>query len=200
MQSRRVPGTLPNMAPDSQKNKWSSLLIIVFIAIQIALPLSYYLGDNAFDERFAWRMFSPVRMARCQVKVFDATSGAEEELRLGRRMHIVWINLLKRARPAVVEKVAAKFCDEARATNLSPDIRMMLTCTPPDAVLLGVCADKRDANGDGIPDGYSASRVCDDPGACFQADCGDDDIETCYRSRCRVDVVPRHRNLCNGGA
>jgi len=182
------------------RNQWPSIAIIVFLAVQLALPLSYYLGKNAFDERFAWRMFSPVRMARCQVKVFDATDGVETEIRLGRRLHIVWINLLKRARPAVIDGVAAHVCAQSGSAGATPDIRMMLTCTPPDSVLLGVCTNRRDADGDGVPDGYLTSRICTDPAACFKADCGDLDASACFKRRCRVDVVPREQNLCAGGA
>ncbi|MBW2464764.1 MAG: hypothetical protein JRH11_24155, partial [Deltaproteobacteria bacterium] len=37
-------------------------LIVAFLAFQLLLPLRYYMGSDEFDERFAWRMFSPIRM------------------------------------------------------------------------------------------------------------------------------------------
>ena len=43
---------------------WRGRFIAVFIATQLVLPLRYYvLRDDEHDERFAWRMFSPMRMA-----------------------------------------------------------------------------------------------------------------------------------------
>ena len=186
------------MAAESSKSTWSTWVIIAFISVQVALPLSYYLGTDSFDERFAWRMFSPVRMARCEVRIFDASNGEPERINLGRELHIVWINLLKRARPAVIEAAQERFCRQAAETSATPDIRMTLSCTPPDSVLLGICLDRRDRDGDGVPDGYARSRVCDEPATCFATDCPDGDASRCYRERCRLDVVPRNQNLCEG--
>jgi len=45
---------------------WQGRFIAVFVIAQLLLPLHYYLArKDPHDERFAWRMFSPMRMARC---------------------------------------------------------------------------------------------------------------------------------------
>jgi hypothetical protein len=42
------------------------VIIHVFLAIQIALPIGYYaLRADRNDERYAWRMFSTNRMVSC---------------------------------------------------------------------------------------------------------------------------------------
>jgi hypothetical protein len=49
--------------------------IIAFLAVQLLLPLHYYLvRHDPHDERFAWRMFSPMRMADCAVREPGASS------------------------------------------------------------------------------------------------------------------------------
>jgi len=178
----------------------ATAIITLFIGIQMILPLSYYFGDNVFDERFAWRMFSPTRMARCQVSVQDASSGSVERLRLNKHLHVVWINLLKRARPAVIDAVTTKFCDEAEAKGLTPDIRLSLTCSNPEASTLGICRGQADRNSDGIPDGYIGAPNCRDQeyARCFKQDCGEDDARTCYERRCKLTLSTTQSNQCTG--
>ena len=49
---------------------WPHGFIAVFVAVQLALPLHYYLlRDDHHDERFAWRMFSSTRMLTCTVEL-----------------------------------------------------------------------------------------------------------------------------------
>ena len=156
------------MKSPHQGQLYATLFIALFLGVQIWLPLSYYVGDNHFDERFAWRMFSPTRMAQCKVTVTDHSDGQPKNIRLSKHLHIVWINLLKRARPAVIDAVASKLCGEAREVGRSPDIRIDLACGHPDSVTRGICQDTRDRNGDGVPDGYTRSNLCNDlePGDC----------------------------------
>ena len=59
LHSERKTGTLENMSRAPSKSRLANIFIVAVIASQIWLPLSYYLGDDPFDERFAWRMFSP---------------------------------------------------------------------------------------------------------------------------------------------
>ena len=145
-------------------------------------------------------MFSPTRMAQCKVSITDYSGPQPEVLRLSKHLHIVWINLLKRARPAVIRQAAHKFCAESRDAGKTPDIRMSLTCAHPDSVLRGICKNARDADQDGVPDGYADSALCDgqDPKACYRADCGDDSVERCYERLCRVQVVTADENQCRG--
>lgn len=176
-------------------------LIAAVVLINIALPLSYYLGRSdsplsPYDERFAWRMFSPVRIARCQVDLFDATAGQPQPIQLSRELHVVWVNLLKRARPAVVNRVLDKFCDER---GPDADIRIAMVCTPPDASTKTICDGPGDRDGDGVPDAYASSHYCDDmsPAECFASECGEKSAQGCYAELCRATLLDRARNQCS---
>lgn len=188
-------------APPPRRFGWRDAVIAAVVLINIALPVSYYIGRSdsplaPFDERFAWRMFSPVRLARCQVELYDATGGVEREIPLTRELHVVWINLLKRARPSVVAAALDKFCAEA---GEGADIRMELVCTAPDAAAKTICDGATDRDRDGIPDAYATSHYCDDmtPEQCFRAECGDRTARECYTAECRVHLLTRDRNQCS---
>ena len=80
---------------------------------QIATPLSYYLGDEPFEERFAWRMFSPLQVRPCVFSV-DLQVGPGME---GRRpislepiVEAWWIDGLVRNRPRIVRAVLEHVC------------------------------------------------------------------------------------------
>ncbi|MCB9530025.1 MAG: hypothetical protein R3F65_21460 [bacterium] len=189
--------------PPARRLGWRDGLIAAVLIVQVALPLSYYLGRSdsplaPFDERFAWRMFSPVRLAKCQVRVYDATGGnPDQTISLSRELHVVWINLLNRARPAVLERAVERFCGER---GPSADIRLRLSCTRPDATAKTICEGDDDRNRDGIPDAYVRSHYCEDldPKACFASECGGRSASRCYQEECRVQIFDRERNLCHG--
>ena len=172
------------------------VLIAAVVLINIALPASYYIGRSdsplaRYDERFAWRMFSPVRMARCQVELYDGA----ERIQLQRELHVVWINLLKRARPSVVDRVLDKFCGER---GPDPDIRLQMVCTPPESATLTICDGASDRDRDGVPDAYTRSHYCDDmsPADCFRHECGDKAPAACYADLCRATLIDRSHNQC----
>jgi hypothetical protein len=174
---------------------WKSAFIVAWLAVQIALPLRYYLRDDAFDERFAWRMFSPVRPLGCQVAFYDETGGAPRPVELSSRIHAVWISLLQRARPSVVEAFARSYCAERPGTVLRVD----LTCSTPDSLHLAVCkAPLDDADHDGVPDAFAEAPDCAgrDAAACFREECGDRDAAACKEARCRTRPFPRDADLC----
>jgi len=107
--------------------------IIAWIGLQVALPLSYYLGDDRFDERFAWRMFSSVRLSECRVKLVDRTDGAAVAVRPGAELHEVWANLLSRARASVVHAYAKRWCDRRRDAGVAaPSLHAEIVCENPD--------------------------------------------------------------------
>ena len=184
--------------PSPDTRRWlANGFIAAFIASQIWLPLSYYLGNDPFDERFAWRMFSPVRLAKCSVQAYDYSDGSRTPIRLSAEVHHVWIKLLRRARQPVIDKVAETLC-ERRSQNGMADIRMAVQCIPPDAVTKGVCSNPTDRDRDGVPDGYQDSRHCGElsPMSCFKRDCGDRDIATCSKDICEVRPVEESTPLC----
>lgn len=92
----------------------SDVFIAAFLIVQLALPLRYYLGGGGADERFSWRMFSSVRMQRCDVVVDDIVdrNGARVPRKVDLRatIHGAWINILERYRSAVVEKMLRRRC------------------------------------------------------------------------------------------
>jgi len=99
----------------------TSIFIGLFLAIQLALPLSYYTcRQDTFDERFAWRMFSPTRFIKCSVSF--TVNGKRENLH--QTFHEAWVNLAKRARRDVLWHMADRLCHD----NKGADVRLRMTC------------------------------------------------------------------------
>jgi hypothetical protein len=86
---------------------WQGVVIAVIVATQLLLPLDYYLARrDVHDERFAWRMFSPMRMTTC-APVFTVD---DTRVPLHAHFHEAWIEIAKRGRFNVVEAMAAELC------------------------------------------------------------------------------------------
>lgn len=101
---------------------WRGRFILAFVALQLAIPLRYYLPHrDPQDERFAWRMFSPMRMAKCAPTF--AVDGAPIEI--GHEFHEAWKELADRGRFVVVEAMGAALC----ARNPGKEVRVSLECT-----------------------------------------------------------------------
>jgi hypothetical protein len=101
---------------------WPGRFIFVFVLVQLALPLRYYLAPrDPHDERFAWRMFSPMRMATCTA----SATVDDVPLPLGGRFHEAWLELLRRGRFVVIERMAAALCAERPGRV----VRFALDCT-----------------------------------------------------------------------
>ncbi|MFT3923535.1 MAG: hypothetical protein QM778_13460 [Myxococcales bacterium] len=82
------------------------------VALQIAIPASYYLRSaNLDDERFAWRMFSGVRLKHCSVSAREHG----EQLRnrsvpLRGALHGSWVHAIERGRERVIERFLSSRC------------------------------------------------------------------------------------------
>ena len=86
----------------------------LLVAVQVAIPASYYLRDDRDDERFAWRMFSPMRMVQCEPRfAID-----DRPLALAGVFHEAWIELARRGRFVVIEAMAARLCAEHRQASV----------------------------------------------------------------------------------
>jgi hypothetical protein len=115
--------------------------IAAFLLFQLIMPLRYYLGGGGSDERFSWRMFSSVRMQKCDVRVDDVVDGERRKVDLESTLQIAWVGMLERNRPAVVDKFLARRCGEP---NVSA-VRYRRTCQntdgtrPPPLVLERDC-------------------------------------------------------------
>lgn len=103
--------------------------IALFVVLQLAIPLRYYLGDDLYDERFAWRMFSRVRVQECTASVTEdgraITVLGESPARPG-ILPLPWFELIKRNRPAVIERFLSWRCD---AGESAPErVRVTTVC------------------------------------------------------------------------
>jgi hypothetical protein len=86
---------------------WTGRFIALVVVVQLLLPLHYYTVRDRHDERFAWRMFSPMRMTRCEF----AMTRDNQPVRLASEFHIYWIKAIEeRARFVVLEAMAAELC------------------------------------------------------------------------------------------
>jgi hypothetical protein len=92
----------------------STVLIVsaVVLLVQALIPLRYYLGDDGYDERFSWRMFSAVRMHACSLSAFETRNGTEQPVSLQRQIQVGWITTLERNREAVMERYLRWRCEQ----------------------------------------------------------------------------------------
>ena len=88
---------------------WRGRLILTWIVVQLALPLLYYtVRRDPHDERWAWRMFSPMRMIQCEPQfIVD-----DKPIDLRTRFHEGWIELAQRGRYSILESMGARLCAE----------------------------------------------------------------------------------------
>lgn len=101
---------------------WRGRFIVAFLAIQLLLPALYYIGRrDPHDERFAWRMFSPMRMTKCT----PSFTVGSAPVSLYANFHEAWIELAERGRFVVVEAMAAKLCHD----HPGVPVNVKLTCT-----------------------------------------------------------------------
>jgi hypothetical protein len=88
---------------------WQGFVILVVLATQLVLPLHYYVvRRDPHDERFAWRMFSPMRMTKC-VPTFTVDG---KPVALGSEFHEAWVEIAKRGRFVVIEEMGARLCEK----------------------------------------------------------------------------------------
>lgn len=96
---------------------------LAFLALQMIVPLTYYLRDDPYDERFAWRMFSNVRMHSCQTSVSErvATNDSVETrpVALYSTVEIHWTGLLRRNRIDVIKGFLEWRCEEEGALEVN---------------------------------------------------------------------------------
>ena len=101
---------------------WRGRFIVGFILVQALLPLHYNAGRrDPHDERFAWRMFSPMRMAKCRLSF----TVDKRPVELGTTFHEAWIEVAQRGRAVVIEEMAHKLC----AQNPGKPVEVTLDCT-----------------------------------------------------------------------
>lgn len=103
--------------------RWPGAFIAAFVALQLVLPLHYYLvRRDPHDERFAWRMFSSTRMVRCEL----AMTIDDQPVALEREFHEAWLALAARGRRSVIEAMGQHLCARKRGSVVVARV----TCRP----------------------------------------------------------------------
>lgn len=101
---------------------WRGRFIVLFVLVQLLLPLHYYLfRHDPHDERYAWRMFSPMRMTQCTPHF----TVDKAPVPITKEFHEAWIEIANRGRFAVLEEMAAKLCRE----NQGKPVSLSMDCT-----------------------------------------------------------------------
>ena len=103
-------------------------LCVLWLLAMIAIPLRYYQGEDRYDERFSWRMFSAVRVARCQVRVSETRDGSDRPIPLMEVLPAPWAALLERNRPAVIDGFLRWRCETREGVSA---VRFHNECTDP---------------------------------------------------------------------
>ncbi len=128
--------------PSGRSRRAIGAFIAAVILYQIATPLSYYLGDEPFEERFAWRMFSPLQVRPCEFSVFERVGPDAADRRPISFESIVeawWIEGLERNRPRIVRAVLNHACDLREAESVHYEHRCAAldgTPQPPSNLVL----------------------------------------------------------------
>jgi hypothetical protein len=100
--------------------RWPHGFIAAFVLVQLLLPLHYYVGrGDPHDERFAWRMFSPMRMTECDVAMTADGAPVVQQ----REFAEAWVETAKRGRRGVITAMAAHLCRKHEA------VTARVTCT-----------------------------------------------------------------------
>jgi hypothetical protein len=114
--------------PEGREKTLAILVFVLAVLVQAVVPMSYYLGEDRFDERFAWRMFSAVRVYDCNFAAYDTRAGREEPVPLMSTIHVAWITTLRRGREAVMERYLGWRCEQEGVSAA----RVVNRCTSPE--------------------------------------------------------------------
>jgi len=97
--------------PNGERRTLVLAFIALILGLQVLIPQRYYLGDDPYDERFSWRMFSAVRVHRCRLQPTETDAdGNERVIDVNREVHRAWVSTLQRNRKSVSEKFLASRC------------------------------------------------------------------------------------------
>jgi hypothetical protein len=108
-------------------------LVRACLLLQLVVPLSYYLqSGDPYDERFAWRMFSAVRLHSCRTTASESVGDAERAIPLPQTLHQAWVNHLARNRRDVVLAFLTARCEEENVVS----VELRNECSAPDGSTL----------------------------------------------------------------
>lgn len=128
--------------PMGRRRKRFRRILLAFLAFQLIVPLTYYLRDDPYDERFAWRMFSAIRLHACQPFASEVTEDGERPVDLPRVIHQAWINTMARNREDVIRAFMAKRCEEEGVEEVTLTNR----CRTPAQTMLAPQIYRRDCS------------------------------------------------------
>ncbi|MFK7987348.1 MAG: hypothetical protein AB8I08_15090 [Sandaracinaceae bacterium] len=123
--------------PASPRHRaWIAAGVGVLLVLEALTPLRYYLGDDIFDERFSWRMFSAVRVYRCELTAFESRAGRELPTNLMSTVQVGWITTMRRSREDVLRGYLRWRCeqDDVEAARVVNRCRTPEGNTVPDVV------------------------------------------------------------------
>lgn len=100
---------------------WRGRFIVGFLLVQVLLPLRYYIHNrDPHDERFAWRMFSPMRMVQCSPRFIVGEKLVDPRS----EFHEAWAEIAGRGRFVVIEAMGKELC----ARHPDTSVRVELEC------------------------------------------------------------------------
>lgn len=127
---------LPGL-PAPGRQRWLAWLAAVVLVLQLVIPLSYYGRANRYDERFAWRMFSVLRLQQCRSTLWEErVASGWRRVPLYPVLHVGWHGHLRRGRQRVIQALLhhrcrktkteavrlVNHCVSTRGTRLQPQI------------------------------------------------------------------------------
>jgi hypothetical protein len=129
--------------PPPAPRRAADLYILAYLVVQVALPLAYYAGLRArTDERFAWRMFSAVRLDPCEVDVSEKVridgSATTRKVPIHQVLQEGWVQELRRGQPRVVDRLLSRVCEDAGIEEVTFSRRCRATdgtAEPPDEIV-----------------------------------------------------------------
>lgn len=131
-QDRTGPDIIDEQATSAPVRRWIAAFAMCVLLAQALIPLRYYFGDDAYDERFSWRMFSAIRMQACDIAASETTNGRTHPVRLMETIHAGWVTTLRRNREPVMEEYLAWRCEHEGVERA----RLENRCRTPDGTAL----------------------------------------------------------------
>jgi hypothetical protein len=119
--SQVAPGSVAPTVPAGRARRRVLWFVAAALSFQLIVPLTYYLRDDPYDERFAWRMFSAERMHVCTTKAVEVVATAKGKrarpIPLESTLHQAWLVHLRRNRRPVVHRFLRWRCEGEGVTG-----------------------------------------------------------------------------------
>lgn len=126
--------------PMGRRRRLFRRILFGFLAFQLVVPLTYYVRADPYDERFAWRMFSAVRLHSCRPGASEVTDEGPRAIDMPKVIHQAWINTMARNREDVIRAFLAKRCEEEGVQ----EVTLSNSCVTPSGTRLAPQVYRRD--------------------------------------------------------